>query len=303
MTMRATAPGKAILLGEHFVMYGTDAILCAIQMRAGVSVSKRVSGVRVASTYGADEFADTDPIESAPPHHRPILYIAQEQKVSVDARIESAIPPGVGLGSSSACCVAAAGAILGDSGAGAVDAALRAERSVFAGASGADTAVCAVGGIIRFSRGTRKTLEAGCGIMLAVARTGREHSTAETAATVKRRREHDARLFESLCEQVGGLVHDAQSALRAGDLVSLGAHMSQNHKCLRSVGVSDLTMDRIVGAAAKTSYGAKLTGAGGGGCAIALVDKTNVSKTLDAMNEVGGDAFAITVDYDGLVVG
>lgn len=302
MTIVATAPGKAILLGEHFVVYGTGAILCAIQMYTTVSVTPLDAKVRISSRYGSDEFQLGTNLDQVPPHHRPVMHIADELGLTTDVNIDSEIPPGIGLGSSSACCVAAAGAMLGCKRDGVMDAALRAERRVFGGASGADTAVCLAGGIIEFGKSGSEQLGGGDEITLAVASTGGEHSTPMAVEAVRRTRERDAGGFEAACEQVRGLIGDARSALDSGDLVSLGAHMSQNQKLLAGIGVSDVAADKIVAASARTSYGAKITGAGAGGCVIALVDDSNESKTLDAMRAAGGEAFAVRVDHDGLRV-
>lgn len=300
MAIIATAPGKAILLGEHFVVYGTGAILCAIQKYTTVSVEMLEVGVQISSRYGSDKFSKGDDPKTVPEHHRPILQIANELGLGVDASIDSEIPPGVGLGSSSAYCVAGAGALLNQSREGVMDMALRAERSVFEGASGADTAVCLAGGVIEFSDQKYESFTECGDIILAVASTGQEHSTSKTVDAVRRNKERDIGRFESTCEQVKGLVGDARSALNSKDLVSLGAHMSQNQKCLSSIGVSDAIIDKIVASAIKTSYGAKLTGAGAGGCVIALVDDSNKSRTLDAMKATGSDAFLVRIDNDGL---
>lgn len=299
MITKATAPAKAILLGEHFVVYGTGAILCAVQKYTSVSVEARSTGVRVSSRYGCDEFASGDDPKNASRHHRPILQIANDLGRGADVTIDSEIPPGVGLGSSSACCVAGAGAMLNQNGQDVEDLALRAEKSVFDGVSGADTAACLRGGLIEFgARGARSFEHAG--VSLVVALTGREHSTAETVAAVRQNKERDEDAFGAVCEQVGGLIGDARSALDASDLVSLGAHMSQNQKFLTDIGVSDPTIDRIVAAAQRTSYGAKLTGAGAGGCVIALVDDSNAAKTLGSVEDAGATAFRVETDCDGL---
>lgn len=297
----ARAPGKAILLGEHFVVHGTGAILCAIDKYATVTVSPRDKGVYVKSRYGELEFHDTD-LKGAPEHHRPFLNIATELGMKVDTIIDSQIPPGVGLGSSSSCCVAGAGAMLNSSRDGVIETALRAERSVFEGASGADTAVCTVGGIIEFRNGEHKVVESDP-ILLAIASTGRIHSTAKTVEAVRQYRERNPKEFESACKQVKGLVGDARNALDSKDLVSLGAHMWLNQELLKEIKVSDATIDKIVEAASRTSYGAKLTGAGAGGCVIALVDDSNCQRTLEAMRACGAEAFSVKTDMDGLRVG
>jgi len=37
---KASAPGKVILFGEHFVVYGVKAILCSINKRVTVTAEK-----------------------------------------------------------------------------------------------------------------------------------------------------------------------------------------------------------------------------------------------------------------------
>ena len=298
MSVKAIAPGKTILLGEHFVVYGTNAILCAIQKYTSVSIEPRDTGLSVTSMYGSEEFPSIDANEISL-HHKPILDLVKKSRKAMNVNIDSDIPPGIGLGSSSAYCVAAAGAILDKNNIDIKDAAYAAERCIFPNASGADTAVCFSGGIIEFSASGCKSFDRN-DIMLVIASTGREHSTAATVDAVKRNKERNPTKFERARQQVVGLIDDACTSLRIGDLVSLGAHMSENHKCLQDIGVSDESMDKIVNAASRTSYGAKLTGAGAGGCAIALVDNSNVSKTLYSMQSVSSDAFVVKVDPVGL---
>ena len=300
----ASAPGKAILLGEHFAVHGAGALVCAIERRTRVTCGPRQGGVRIRSMYGEATFDDARSIEGVEEHHRPVLHMARSAGGCLDVTIESDVPAGVGLGSSSACCVAAAGAIvkgaIGDIDS-AISEALCAERTVFASASGADTIACAVGGVISFSCQMHEACEVRGSPSLVIAGTGKTHSTAEIVAAVRRRKEADEARFVSLCEDVNGMVADSIAALRSGDLVALGSHMRENHRCLVDIGVSDASLDRIVAAASATSYGAKLTGAGRGGCAIALVDESNVARTLDAMRDSGATTvFRSTIGARGL---
>jgi galactokinase len=68
----------------------------------------------------------------------------------------------------------------------------------------------------------------------------------------------------------------AAEAMRAGDAASMGRLMNQSHASLRDdFDVSSEALDAIVGAAqaAEGCFGARLTGAGFAGCAVALVDR------------------------------
>jgi len=69
-------------------------------------------------------------------------------------------------------------------------------------------------------------------------------------------------------------VLDAVQALRSGDVVKLGALMNQSHDSLRDLyAVSSKELDTVVDIARAHNgvLGARMTGAGFGGCAIALV--------------------------------
>jgi galactokinase len=80
----------------------------------------------------------------------------------------------------------------------------------------------------------------------------------------------------------------AADALRARDLSSFGELMTASHASLRDdFEVSCPELDRLVEMAldVKGVYGARLTGAGFGGCMVALVEKEAVDdliKTIDA---------------------
>jgi len=68
-------------------------------------------------------------------------------------------------------------------------------------------------------------------------------------------------------------VHAFASALRANDLATAGAEMLASHRSLRDdFGVSTPELDLLVDLALDAgAFGARLTGAGFGGCVVALV--------------------------------
>ncbi len=77
------------------------------------------------------------------------------------------------------------------------------------------------------------------------------------------------------------------AALKRGDLVTLGQLMNESHESLRhDYEVTGKELDTIVNAARKVKgvLGARMTGAGFGGCAIAIVDKRYVEALI---NKVG----------------
>jgi mevalonate kinase len=68
--------------------------------------------------------------------------------------------------------------------------------------------------------------------------------------------------------------------------------MNINHALLCGVGVSDESLDWLANAARKAgALGAKLTGAGGGGCVIALSKEETLQRVLEAVQTAGGRPF------------
>lgn len=87
-------------------------------------------------------------------------------------------------------------------------------------------------------------------------------------------------------ETIGLIARRGVEALLKGDFEAVGRAMSENHLMLRGLGVSCLELDDLVRAAAPSSLGAKLTGAGGGGCMVALT--RNPKQTSEAIELAGG---------------
>ena len=64
-------------------------------------------------------------------------------------------------------------------------------------------------------------------------------------------------------ETIGIVARRGIAALLRGDMKSVGRAMSENHLLLRSLGVSCPELEALISAAAPSSLGVKLTGAGG----------------------------------------
>ena len=116
MKSKASAPGKVILFGEHFVVYGVKAILCSINKRVRVTAEK-ISDKKIVinSEIGNLILEPNKSISEINSRLKPFYYLANKviknQDTGIQIKIDSEIPLGVGLGSSSACCVAGAAAI------------------------------------------------------------------------------------------------------------------------------------------------------------------------------------------------
>ena len=65
---------------------------------------------------------------------------------------------------------------------------------------------------------------------------------------------------------------EALERLEAGDIPGLGRLASDNQALLEALGISNDILRRMVRVADRHSYGSKITGAGGGGCIVAIAD-------------------------------
>ena len=279
----ASAPGKVILFGEHFVVHGTGAILAAITLRARATASldgePRVS---VDTMFGSETVARGEPGSSL----RPLVHIANSALEASGASgmsisVESDIPSGMGLGSSSAACVAAAGAALGlhcePDRKDVLRAAIEAERVEFPSASGADSAASVHGGVVYFD-GSARALPCSPALAPVIVPSSSRHRTADMVAAVGRFRDLNPDRFARLCGLESGILERAQPLLESGDAGGLVALMDENHRYLREMGASTPELDRIIG----EMGGGKLTGAGGGGCALSVSDGPRASGAIDA---------------------
>ena len=163
MTSIAKAPGKIILFGEHFVVYENTAILGAINKYATVTTEKtNTDNILISSSLGQSSIKKDEDVSNVEKKFRPFFYIAKQVieknnfEKGITIKIESDIPIGAGLGSSSACCVAAAASILNlfniTDEKEVLELAINAEKTIFPNTSGADCTVSVSGGIIEYQK-------------------------------------------------------------------------------------------------------------------------------------------------------
>ncbi len=77
--------------------------------------------------------------------------------------------------------------------------------------------------------------------------------------------------------------------------------MNINHGFLAALGVSSPELDMMVHASRRAgALGAKLTGAGGGGCMVALAEGSCLKRVEDAIRGEGGDPLRVNVSYEGV---
>ncbi|KAB2346911.1 mevalonate kinase [Actinomadura rudentiformis] len=276
------AHGKAVLLGEHTVVYGTPAIAVPIPALA-VSASARLRH------YASDK-------------RKPDLEVALDDALrywkrdgdDLEFTFDSSIPSGRGLGFSAACAAAAVRAaadLYGET----MDADTlhdliqKSERVAHGRASGVDARTVVARGPIWFEDGDARPLAVGADAVVVVADTGIPGATRKAVDHVRARLAADPRWAEDTVAQAASLVRGAVEDLAAGRVAALGQRMLDFHDVLACLGVNTPATDRLVTAAVEAgALGAKVTGGGLGGCVIALADPHGDAAHLcEALQQAG----------------
>jgi len=305
----ASAPGKIILFGEHFVVHGTPAILAAIDKRVTVTTTFTDNKtIKVNSQLGTIEVPMLSSHEEVKSEFRPFVYLANKminshQNVNgLEITINSDIPIGVGIGSSSACCVAATASISGLfkelSSEEILKMSIEAEKTIFPDTSGADCTVCTYGGIIEYP--SIEKIDNTFGLNLLIANSMIPHNTKNSVEKVNKFKENDEERFSELCHKETKLIDEVIVAMKNNDATTFGLKMSENQKYLEEIQVSNDTLRGMISSLKEISLGTKITGAGDGGCVIALVKDENMDK-VPALLPKDKECFSAKIDTKGVV--
>ena len=310
MKSKASAPGKVILFGEHFVVYGIKSILCSINKRVTVTAEKtNERKISINSEIGKLVLEPNESISEINSPLKPFYYLAnkaiKDQNIGLKIQIESEIPLGAGLGSSSACCVAGAASIFklfGEiSKEKILEIAIEAEKTIYQNTSGADCTVSTYGGLMEYDKnnGFRK-LEDEPNFQLVIANSNIEHSTETMVSRVKEFENKNKEKFHELSNLESNLVNDVLKLIKENKIKEIGEKINQNQKFLEEIGISNEQLEAMIKIGQKTSYGAKITGSGGGGCIFALTNESNLDETIKEFVNKEYECFATKIDFKGL---
>ncbi len=298
--MTAIGLGKIILLGEHAVVYGFPALAAALDRGVTIAAVPTPAGgsLRIDIPAWSLKVTATDDHPVA----RSLLAIVDSLglgRPTVSLVGDAQIPPGAGLGSSAALAVAVSRALLTHAkrklDAREINAAASASEALMHGKpSGVDVALAIAGGIGVFRKTTGLRSFASPSLRVLVGPSGAPRTTSamvERVAEATASSADDPRL-----RALGALTDTGTTALLAKDLVGLGAAMNRAHGLLSELGVSTEQLDSLCEAARVSgAYGAKLTGAGGGGAVIAIAPREREQAVLTEWKNVGVTGFVATV--------
>jgi mevalonate kinase len=297
--VKASAPGKIILFGEHAVVYNRPALAVPVtQVQVEVEVLDSDSqGV----TIDAPMVNLHGELGTLPPDHAigsVILKVFSTLEIStppnLKLNITSTIPVAAGLGSGAAVSVALIRALslhlqqplTNDQVNNMV---FEIEKLHHGTPSGIDNTVITFSKPVYFIKGQPiETFKVGKAFTIIVADTGVPAPTKESVGDVRKLWQEDPGKFESIFDQIAQISISARRAIESGNPEQLGPLMDQNHELLQQLTVSSPELDKLVTAArAADALGAKLSGGGRGGNMIALVKKETAESVANALNSAG----------------
>jgi mevalonate kinase len=267
----ATAPGKAIIFGEHAVVYGRPAIavpVTDVQATAEIIAGEPGSGLWLVAAdlpapdggpggyrYRLRDAPDGDPlraiVELALSTFSQGPAFAGQGPVSAGrgadfgpdllVTITSTIPIARGLGSGAAVATAMARAIARYFGGSPPPEEIsrlvyEVEKLHHGTPSGIDNTVIAYEQPVFFVRGEGIVpLSVGAALSLVIADTGVASSTREVVGDLRHRWQAQPERYEGLFDEIGAIARLAKSAIERGDPHAVGRLMNENHELLMTL--------------------------------------------------------------------
>ncbi|KAK4046828.1 cystathionine beta-lyase [Microbotryomycetes sp. JL201] len=274
------------------------------------------------------------------------MHLSAEKRASQTFTVRSALPIGAGMGSSAAFSVCVSSALLYTQshlplphlspaaaathhGRRAVTSeqaevvnswAFTAEKILHGTPSGVDNTVSCLGGAIAFTKAVKGRsggldgLHGFKSIRFLITNTKVPRDTKTLVAGVARRKLEEPDLVNPIMRSIQGIADEARRCLtdtdmpRETQLATLEKLIDENHSHLVSLGVGHASLEAVRAKTLQQPWGlhTKLTGAGGGGCAVTIVpdkfDETLLDELKQALAADGFDTYETTVGGSGFGV-
>lgn len=298
--IKASAPGKLLLLGDHAVVYNYPCLVTTVDKRMFITVKKIDNNYDVLHIPQAkdDRFVRAT-----------VSYFKERFSISDSLEIKTScdFSNNYGFGSSSAVVVTLMKA-LSD-----LFHKELSREEIFKTSheinlfiqkvgSGYDIAAATYGETLYYLTGGQiiEPLEISS-LPLIVGYSGLKASTPALINQVKTEIGKNPKKIKHIFEEMKKLVDQGKWFLLQQNLSQFGELMIRNHQLLQQLGVSTVKLDAMVKAAMEAgAWGAKLSGAGGGDCIIILASEENREAVETAVEKVGGEVIRVTTNVEGV---
>ncbi|MBI2029274.1 mevalonate kinase [Candidatus Gottesmanbacteria bacterium] len=298
--IKVSAPGKLLLFGDHAVVYGYPCIVTAMDTRMYVTV----------------EFINGNNDQVIAPQVKETKFVIEtlnlfKKKFNINSSVKVTtngdFSHRVGLGSSSAVTVALVEGLsklfnINLSKGEIFKLSYQIVLNIQKVGSGFDVAAATYGGIIYYIKGGKKIEKIKSSrLPLVVGYSGVKADTPTLINKVRQEYNKSRAKLDSLFKQMTLIVDKASISLKNKDYQQLGLLMTKNHNLLQKLGVSTPLLDKMCKSAISNgAWGAKLSGAGGGDCMIALVNEDRKKSVEKAITESGGEIINVKTNAEGV---
>lgn len=319
-TLTVSAPAKLFLLGEHAVVYDGACIITAVSARLFVSITPHVAPILIldAPDVGLNNYQKpmqtviTSPEKSGNSRFvENCIALFSEQypiKGGLHITTRSEFNKDLGIGSSSAVVAATLFGLaelydiplsLEDL----LEMGVKAIQQVQNLGSGADLAVAIYGGTIYYENRQPRVIKplAIENLPIFAVWSGTKVSTVNLVQEVGRLYENHSHIIPPMIDTMLNIVDVGHVAFRKQDWQQVGLLMNIQQGLLEALGVNTASLADIVFTAREAgALGAKLSGAGGGDCAVVLAEPTELEKIQQEMREQGKFVVEYTLNAEGV---
>lgn len=315
-----SAPGKLVLFGEHAVVHGKPCIVTSVNQRLSLKAEKLEEAVFELEAPDVDikgyKKALTDVGKGDIPKGAQFVELATrnflaKHKIKGGVRFEtvSQFKSTFGFGSSSASTVDTVKALselfkIKLSNDEFFKIAYKTVIDIAGVGSGFDLAAATFGDTIYYVY-PGKIIEPLKlkSLPLIVGYTGVKFDTPTLVKQVNASALKYPVLYKTIFNQIALIVEDAKTALKKKDYQKVGELMNLNQGLLDTLGVNSGILSKLIYAARDAgAYGAKLSGAGGGDCMIALAPENKRAAVEKAITAAGGQVIQVEVNTQGVKV-
>lgn len=322
-TIHVSAPGKLMLLGEHAVVHGRPCLVTAVDSRLHMTLARSGDdrftldapdvGAHGVTGRLADAYRDGRALTHGTRFIESALRVFAEQMgledgVAITTRSDFSSQLGLGSSSATVACALFGLARLQDvelAPQRLFDLGLEAIRRVQGTGSGFDLAAAIFGGTLVYENATPRRIEPldAPGLPLVAAYSGVKADTVTYVQRVNARLAAHPAAIEHVFEAMRVLVIAGREALIQCDWARLGELLDVGHGLAHALGVDiPQTAALVFAARAAGAFGAKLSGAGGGDCVIALATDDRRAEVERALEAAGGTLLRVAPNAPGVRV-
>jgi mevalonate kinase len=318
----ASVPSKVILTGEHAVVYGSLAVAGSIDIRNSFKltvlddpyqVKILIDGTFIELVFSMQTWPDVLALCDVPSLVGVLsTMVAKCYPLggSFSFEVITKVPIGAGLGSSASFCVGVAAVLLvwhiqKSQG---IDDLQQINQLAFIGenllhgkASGLDNAVVTYGGIITYRSGVIHRIHIHKPLKILIVDSKTPKNTKVMVENLKQSYERHKSIFVNLFESINSISESFATYIEQEKYDEAIEIMSINHNILKCLEVTSEVLDKIISVGLKHNLKGKMTGGGGGGVCIFIIENQSTQDFIEECHTNGWETIATEVTNEGVV--